>query len=77
MKEGFDVDATMSGGTALKMVKEKHYQVVFCDYRLKDKEKDGATLSIDINELSPQTAIIIMTGYPDVRIAIQFIKNGV
>ncbi|SEW44656.1 two-component system, NtrC family, response regulator HydG [Chitinophaga sp. YR573] len=76
MKEGFDVDITMSGSTALKMVKEKHYQVVFCDYRLKDKEKDGATLSHEIHLLSPQTAIIIMTGYPDVRIAIQFIKNG-
>jgi two-component system response regulator HydG len=77
MKEGFDVDATMSGNTALKMIKEKHYQVVFCDYRLKDKEKDGATLSQEINLLNPQTAIIIMTGYPDVRMAIQFIKNGV
>jgi two-component system response regulator HydG len=76
MKEGFDVDVTMSGSTALKMIKEKHYQVVFCDYRLKDKEKDGATLSHEIHLLSPQTAIIIMTGYPDVRIAIQFIKNG-
>lgn len=76
MKEGFDVDVTMSGNTALKMVKEKHYQVVFCDYRLKDKEKDGATLSREIHLLSPLTAIIIMTGYPDVRIAIQFIKNG-
>jgi two-component system response regulator HydG len=77
MKEGFDADVTMSGNTALKMVREKHYQVVFCDYRLKDKEKDGATLSHEIHLLSPQTAIIIMTGYPDVRIAIQFIKNGV
>lgn len=77
IKEGFDVDATMSGSTALKMIKEKHYQVVFCDYRLKDKEKDGATLSQEIHLLNPQTAIIIMTGYPDVRIAIQFIKNGV
>ncbi|SFD81543.1 two-component system, NtrC family, response regulator HydG [Chitinophaga sp. CF118] len=77
IKEGFDVDVTMSGSTALKMVKEKHYQVVFCDYRLKDKEKDGATLSREINLLNPHTAIIIMTGYPDVRIAIQFIRNGV
>jgi two-component system response regulator HydG len=77
MKEGFDVDVTMSGSTAIKMVKEKHYQVVFCDYRLKDKEKDGSTISRSIHELCPQTAIIIMTGYPDVRIAIQFIKTGI
>lgn len=77
LKEGFDADATMSGGTALKMIKEKHYQVVFCDYRLKDKEKDGATLALEIHQINPQTAIIIMTGYPDVRVAIQSIKNGV
>lgn len=76
-RQGYTVEATMSGGAALRMIKEKHYQLVFCDYRLKDKERDGASLSRDINTISPQTAIVIMTGYPDVRVAIQLIKNGV
>ncbi|QHS58275.1 sigma-54-dependent transcriptional regulator [Chitinophaga agri] len=76
-KEGYEVDHSVSGTTALKMVKEKLYDVVFCDYRLKDKEIDGSVLSLKIRELSPPTGIVVMTGYPDVRVAIQLIKNGI
>ncbi|WP_261387539.1 response regulator [Chitinophaga pinensis] len=76
-KEGYDVSHSVSGSSALKMVKEKHYDVIFCDYRLKDKEIDGSVLSLKIRELSPATGIIVMTGYPDVRVAIQLIKSGI
>lgn len=76
-KEGYEVDHSTSGTIALKMVKEKPYDVVFCDYRLKDKEIDGSVLSLKIRELSPSTGIVVMTGYPDVRIAIQLIKKGI
>jgi two-component system response regulator HydG len=76
-KEGYSVEHSMSGSTALKMVKEKSYDLVFCDYRLKDKEIDGNILSKKILELRPDTGIIVMTGYPDVRIAIQLIKSGI
>jgi two-component system, NtrC family, response regulator HydG len=76
-KEGYEVDHSVSGTSALKMVKEKVYDVVFCDYRLKDKEIDGSVLSLKIRELSPTTGIIVMTGYPDIRIAIQLIKKGI
>ncbi|SHN27728.1 sigma-54 dependent transcriptional regulator [Chitinophaga sp. CF418] len=76
-KEGYQVDHSVSGAIALKMVKEKNYDVIFCDYRLKDKEIDGSILSLRIRELSPATSIIVMTGYPDVRVAIQLIKQGI
>jgi two-component system, NtrC family, response regulator HydG len=76
-KEGYEVDHSVSGTIALKMIKEKKYDVVFCDYRLKDKEIDGSILSLRIRELSPATGIIVMTGYPDVRVAIQLIKQGI
>ncbi|UPK72790.1 sigma-54-dependent transcriptional regulator [Chitinophaga filiformis] len=76
-KEGYKVDHSVSGTMALKMIKEKSYDVIFCDYRLKDKEIDGSILSLRIREMSPATSIIVMTGYPDVRIAIQLIKQGI
>ncbi|SDF64398.1 sigma-54-dependent transcriptional regulator [Chitinophaga filiformis] len=76
-KEGYKVDHSVSGTTALKMVKEQNYDVIFCDYRLKDKEIDGSILSLRIREMNPVTSIIVMTGYPDVRIAIQLIKQGI
>lgn len=75
-KAGFTADTTLSGNTALKMIKDQQYDIVFCDYRLKDKEKDGDTLLQHIRDTSPSTAVVIMTGYPDVRIAIRLIKEG-
>ncbi len=45
-----------------------------CDYRLKDT--DGAQLLNNIREHRPQTVVIIITGYSDVRIAVEMVKNG-
>lgn len=76
MGNNFMVDTTLSGNTALKMMKEKSYDLVFCDYRLKEKEKDGAILLQEIHQISPSTSVVIMTGYPDVRVAVRMIKEG-
>jgi len=73
-KHGFKVDTTMSGASALKMMKEKPYDLVLCDYRLKDT--DGAQLLQDIRQLNPRTIVIIITGYTDVRVAVEMVKNG-
>ncbi|WP_142684759.1 sigma-54-dependent transcriptional regulator [Chitinophaga polysaccharea] len=73
-KHGFDVDTTMTGGAALKMLKEKTYDLVLCDYRLKDT--DGAQLLQDIHQINPSTIVIIITGYTDVRVAVEMVKNG-
>ncbi|RPD38532.1 sigma-54-dependent transcriptional regulator [Chitinophaga barathri] len=73
-KHGFKTDSTMTGAQALKMMKEEAYDLVLCDYRLKDT--DGAQLLNDIRALRPQTVVIIITGYSDVRIAVEMVKNG-
>jgi two-component system response regulator HydG len=70
------VDTTLSGNTAVKMLKGKPYDLVFCDYRLKDKERDGASLLTEIHQISPLTTVVMMTGYPDVRVAIKMIRDG-
>lgn len=73
-KHGFKTDSTMTGAQALKMIKEEAYDLVLCDYRLKDT--DGAQLLNDIRALRPQTVVIIITGYSDVRIAVEMVKSG-
>lgn len=73
-KHGFEVDTTMTGGAALKMMKEKSFDLVLCDYRLKDT--DGAQLLQDIRQINPHTIVIIITGYTDVRVAVEMVKNG-
>ncbi|MCK7558509.1 response regulator [Chitinophaga sedimenti] len=56
------------------MLKEKPYDLILCDYRLKDT--DGAQLLNDIRQIRPRTVVIIITGYTDVRIAVDMVKNG-
>lgn len=73
-KHGFKVDSTMTGVQALKMLKETPYDLILCDYRLKDT--DGSQLLSSIRQLHPQTVVIIITGYSDVRIAVDMVKNG-
>ncbi|MFB6457772.1 sigma-54-dependent transcriptional regulator [Chitinophaga sp. Hz27] len=73
-KHGFAVETTMTGTAALKMMKEKPFDLVLCDYRLKDT--DGAQLLQDIRQISPNTIVIIITGYTDVRVAVEMVKNG-
>ena len=38
-RHGFDVEAAYIGKTALDMVSQKAYDLVFCDFRLKDMEE--------------------------------------
>ncbi len=73
---GHLADTTLSGLAAVKMMKEKAYDLVFCDYRLKDKERDGASLMEEIHVINPHAKVVIMTGYPDVRVAVRMIKEG-
>ncbi|WP_438830695.1 sigma-54-dependent transcriptional regulator [Chitinophaga alhagiae] len=73
-KHGFKVDSTMTGAQATKMMLDNPYDLVLCDYRLKDT--DGAQLLTSIRQQHPQTVVIIITGYSDVRIAVDMVKNG-
>lgn len=73
-KNGFVVDAVTSGALALDHLTSKQYDLVLCDYRLEDT--DGRELLIKIKDKYPQTCVIIITGYSDVKIAVELIKLG-
>jgi two-component system response regulator HydG len=73
-KNGFLVDAVTSGATAMEHLTSKQYDLVLCDYRLDDT--DGRELLIKIKAKYPQTCVIIITGYSDVKIAVELIKLG-
>lgn len=75
-KQGFTVDTALSGSTGLRMLKETAYDIIFCDYQLKDKELNGGMLMNSIHKLHPHTAVVIMSAYPNVRVAIRMIKEG-
>ena len=73
-KNGFVVDAVTSGASALEHLTSRQYDLVLCDYRLDDT--DGRELLIKIKAKYPQTCVIIITGYSDVKIAVELIKLG-
>ena len=73
-RKGHDTSYVTSGKKALTYLKENEADVVFCDFRLPDT--DGKELLLSIKELNPKTQVIIITGYSDVKTAVDVIKNG-
>ncbi len=73
-KKGFTVNATYSASKALAALKENNYDVVFCDYRLGDK--DGKEVLEEIKTTHPLTEVIIITAYSDIKTAVNLIKSG-
>ncbi len=73
-RKGHDTNYVTSGKKALTYLKENEADIVFCDFRLPDT--DGKELLISIKELNPKTQVIIITGYSDVKVAVEVIKNG-
>lgn len=73
-RKGYDTNYVTSGKKALLYLKENTVDIVFCDFRLPDT--DGKELLISIKELNQKTQVIIITGYSDVKVAVEVIKNG-
>jgi two-component system response regulator HydG len=73
-KNGFAVDAVTSGVSAMEHLTRETYDLVLCDYRLEDT--DGREVLIKIKAQYPGTCVVIITGYSDVKVAVELIKLG-
>jgi two-component system response regulator HydG len=73
-KHGFDVIQSFNGKRALEALEENDISLVLTDFRLEDI--DGKELLSRIKKTHPNMPLIIMTGYSDVKIAVEVIKNG-
>src|SRR5574337_984976 len=56
------------------LIKEDSYDVVLSDFRLGNV--DGKEILKMVKEKDPSTQVIIITGYSDVKIAVDVIKLG-
>lgn len=74
VKKGYEADAAHSAGKGVAKFLEGNYDIVLCDYRLGDK--DGKDVLQKIKEINPQTIVIIITGYSDIKTAVDVIKLG-
>lgn len=73
-RKNYEVATATSGGEGLKKIEKGEYDLVLCDFRLPDY--DGLSMIEQIKSISPQTKIVIITGYSDVGLAVKSIKKG-
>lgn len=73
-RHGYEVLEAYSGKKALESLEETQPDLVMCDFRLEDME--GNTLLGKIKERYLHVPVIIMTGYSDIKIAVEVMKMG-
>jgi len=73
-RHGYEVVTMNSGKTAMEWMKKNQPDLVLCDFRLEDTT--GAELLLKVNDLYPATPVIIITGYSDVKDAVEVMKMG-
>jgi two-component system, NtrC family, response regulator HydG len=73
-KNNYEVDAAHRGDEGLKLLRTHDYTLILCDYRLPDFT--GVEMLRKIKLLQPTVAVIIITGYSDVRTAVETFRYG-
>ncbi|MBL7814038.1 MAG: sigma-54-dependent Fis family transcriptional regulator [Saprospiraceae bacterium] len=73
-KNNYEVLTAHSGETGLKLLQEHQPDLVMTDFRLGDM--DGSEVIQSIKAHMPQVPILVITGYSDIRVAINVMKLG-
>ena len=73
-KKGYSTEVAHNASKGLAKFNEFHFDIVLCDFRLGDK--DGKEVLSKIKEAKPKTIVIIITGYSDIKTAVDVIKMG-
>ncbi|HYC29200.1 MAG TPA: sigma-54 dependent transcriptional regulator, partial [Chitinophagaceae bacterium] len=73
-RHGYEVAEAYNGKKALEYLESNEPSLVMCDFRLEDME--GNVLLGKIKERYPHLPVIIITGYSDIKIAVEVMKMG-
>ncbi|MFT4023037.1 MAG: sigma-54 dependent transcriptional regulator, partial [Flavihumibacter sp.] len=73
-KQQFEVIEMYNGKKALEWLAQQKPDLILCDFRLEDM--DGKQVLIKSRELYPDVPFIIITGYSDVKLAVEVLKLG-
>ncbi|QEC43035.1 sigma-54-dependent transcriptional regulator [Pseudobacter ginsenosidimutans] len=74
-KHGYETVESYSAKKALELLEEvKDIDIVLCDYRMEGM--DGKTMLLKIKEKYPSMPVIIITGYNDLKTAVDVMKLG-
>src|SRR5438309_1308926 len=73
-RHGYEVLEAYNGKKALELLETVEPSLVMCDFRLEDME--GNVLLAKIKDKYPHLPVIIITGYSDIKIAVEVMKMG-
>ncbi|MBS7563896.1 sigma-54-dependent Fis family transcriptional regulator [Mucilaginibacter sp. Bleaf8] len=73
-RHAYDVTTAHSGESAKDLLNKQPFDLVLCDFRLGDI--NGYDLLKHIKTHYPAIKVIVITGYPDVKQAVELIKSG-
>ncbi|MFA5353855.1 MAG: sigma-54 dependent transcriptional regulator [Thermodesulfovibrionales bacterium] len=72
--QGYDIATREDGDRGIGALEEASFHLVITDLRLPGR--DGFEVLRRVKEISPVTGLIIITGHPDIKGAVQAIKDG-
>jgi DNA-binding NtrC family response regulator len=73
-KEGYEVTATQSGANALAFLDKQSFDVVLTDLRM--EKVDGMQILKKCRETSPDTEVVLITGFATLESAVDAMKHG-
>jgi two-component system response regulator HydG len=73
-KHGFEVIEATSGKAALEILETLEPDLILCDFRLEDMS--GSSILKKIKEKNPSVPVIIITGYSNIKTAVEVMKLG-
>ena len=73
-KHGFEVIDATSGKAALEILENVEPDLILCDFRLEDMS--GSSILKKIKEKNPAVPVIIITGYSNIKTAVEVMKLG-
>jgi len=73
-RNGYEVEISNCGEKGIEKYKQAEFDVVICDYRLGDKT--GIEVLEEIRAYDPNAIVLIITGYSDIKTAVEVIRSG-
>ena len=73
-KHGFEVLEATTGKAALEILESVEPDLILCDFRLEDMS--GSSILKKIKEKNPSVPVIIITGYSNIKTAVEVMKLG-
>ena len=73
-EEGFEVTTTTNPAEGLELATRRHYTVILCDWQM--PELDGMDVVAKLETDAPESAVVMISGYPSIDRATEAMKRG-